>query len=211
MTFQNASHVFMEPERFGFDVYTEAAFECDHCSGMSIGGEGFEYHEANANSFEMTKKFWDRNNASTWYPTYIRGQNYPDVPDHIGKHASEAHKTFSIGAVSSSVLMARAVIEATAKDKGIDGRDLATKIVGLQKAGLIGSQTEQLAHNIRGFGNDMAHGDFTEPLDADDAETVLEFMNVIIEEVFQRPTKLASMQAKETQRTQARKAKQQTS
>lgn len=205
MTFENASRRFIDPARFGSYVYAEAAFSCDHCGEMSIGARGFSHIEAGSNSFEMSKKFWDREDAHIWYPKYVGGQSYPDVPAHIGKHASEAHMTFSIGAVSSAVLMARAVIEATAKDKGIDGKDLATKIKALRGQDLIGPQTEQLAHNIRGFGNDMAHGDFTEPLDADDAETVLEFMDIIIDEVFQRPTKLASMQAKEAQRAQARK------
>ena len=204
MTFENASKKFREPARFGYHLYAEAAFSCDHCGEMSIGARGFEPQETASTSFDMSRTFWDRNDVDTWYPIFISGQIYPDVPEHIAGPASECHKTFSIGAFSSSVLMSRAVIEAVAKDHGIATGTLFAKIDALHTADKIKDFTRQTAHIIRAFGNEMAHGDFTIALDKEDAEGVLEFMDLILREVYQDPAKLTKLKAK----AEARKAAQ---
>ncbi|MEV4390207.1 hypothetical protein AB0J68_31615, partial [Micromonospora sp. NPDC049580] len=49
----------------------------------------------------------------------VAGKEFPDVPAHIAETADEAHRCHSIKAYRAGVLLARSVIEATAKEKGI--------------------------------------------------------------------------------------------
>lgn len=128
-------------------------------------------------------------------PRYVEGQDFPDVPQHIADAASEAHKSRSISNLKSAILMARTVVEATAKNKGITKGTLFDKIDELHKQGLVQELTKQTAHGIREFGNDMAHGDIEVPVDPLDADMVLEFMDALLGEVFQTPAKLAALQA----------------
>ncbi|UWX80273.1 DUF4145 domain-containing protein [Arthrobacter jinronghuae] len=140
--------------------------------------------------------WWDTKTPESWTPSFLQGQDYPDVPQDIGEPASEAHQTFSIGAIRSSVLMARSVIEAVAKDHGIHKGPLVAKIDALSAANLIKDFTKDTAHVIRAFGNDMAHGDFGVPLDKEDAEGVLDFMDLLLREVYQDPAKLKALKSK---------------
>ena len=98
--------------------------------------------------------------------------------------------------------MGRAVIEATAKDKGIASGKLYVKIEAMAAQGLIRDHIKEAAHVIRDFGNDMAHGDFSEQVDAEDAELILELMGEILSEVYQSPARVARIQAER----QAKKA-----
>lgn len=86
--------------------------------------------------------------------------------------------------------MARAVIESVAKDNGITDGSLFHKIDKMHEAKLIGEFAKDTAHTVRVFGNDMAHGDFTIPVDATDAEAVLTFMDLILQDVYQSKAKL---------------------
>ncbi|MBU5868948.1 DUF4145 domain-containing protein, partial [Vibrio cholerae O1] len=58
-----------------------------------------------------------------------------------------------------AVILARAVIEATAKDKGITNGNLYAKIDQLHISGLIREHIKEAAHEVRLGGNDVAHGD----------------------------------------------------
>jgi hypothetical protein len=134
--------------------------------------------------------FWDRTEADYWEPAFVEGQDFPDVPEHVAKAGSEAHKCLSINADMSAILMARSVIEAVAKDHGIESGTLYKKIDALHGKGLITDFAKETAHTIRTFGNDMAHGDFTVDVDSDDAKGVLTFMDYILREVYQAPAEL---------------------
>src|SRR5262245_41493043 len=52
----------------------------------------------------------------TW-PELVSGKTFPDVPGHIAEAADEAYLCLGIQAYRATVLLARAVVEATAKDK----------------------------------------------------------------------------------------------
>lgn len=70
-------------------------------------------------------------------PTGVR--EYPDVPEAIGTSANEAHLALAANAARAAVVMARAVIEATAKDKGIKSGSLESKIEQLADQGPTGN------------------------------------------------------------------------
>ena len=97
--------------------------------------------------------------------------------------------------------MARTVVEATAKAKGIESGSLYNKIDSLAEKNVIQEFTKKTAHSIRQFGNDMAHGDIELPVDAEDVDMVLGFMDALLAEVFQTPARLAALQAKIAART----------
>lgn len=72
----------------------------------------------------------------TWVPKAGESPRFDDVPTHIAETASEAHACASTGARMASILMARTVVEATAKAKGItSGRLVSLKVVSCSISG----------------------------------------------------------------------------
>lgn len=134
----------------------------------------------------------------SWTPKKGDSPAFPDVPDHIALAAQEAHRAASINALMAAILMARTVVEATAKSKGIKSGFLVAKIDALAAAGQIRESTKDAAHEIRHFGNDMAHGDIEDLPGADDVEEVLSLMDEVLNEVFQGPARTARIKAKRT-------------
>ncbi len=171
----------------------EAAYLCPNCARMVIAWE----HGGSRNSRD------DENEAQThrwaWNAQFIPGhrdsQQFPDVPVHIGQAATEATLCFSAGAYRAVGALARSVIEATAKDKGAEGKDLHKRIEALADEEHIRKHTKEQAHEVRHFGNGMAHGDFTEPVTKDDAEEIITLMSEILDEVYQSPARLERVKA----------------
>ena len=117
------------------------------------------------------------------------------MPPHISAAASEAHKCNSIGSRRAATLMARSVVEATAKDKGFETGSLFAKIDAMEEAGILRRVVGHAAHSIRLFGNDMAHGDFIEPVGADEANMVMSLMNLILDETYRIPAEVSAIEA----------------
>lgn len=186
----------------------QSAFQCDTCGGLLVGATSnpeWPYAlEANGvTDISRMKSYWLSHDPEIWAPTHIQGQDFPDVPNHIAEAASEAFKGSSIGNHMSAILMARTVIEASAKEKGITKGTLLGKIDDLAKQSLIRADTKEAAHAIREFGNDMAHGDISDPVYKEDSEEVLVLMSEILNELFQGPARVKAIKAK----VAARKAK----
>ncbi|MFF2822645.1 DUF4145 domain-containing protein [Arthrobacter koreensis] len=176
----------------------ESAFTCDECDRLSVGVmavENTEVHE-----IASPAAFWQSHDPFEWRPQYVEGQDFPDVPEHIAAAASEAHRGESVGNHMSAILMARTVIEATAKDKEIDQGGLKRKIELMVERGFIRPHIKEVADEVRHFGNDMAHGDITIPVDRDDALEVLGLMDEILNEVYQGPARLVAIQARRIER-----------
>lgn len=91
--------------------------------------------------------------------------------------------------------MARSVIEATAKAKGIITGRLIEKIDELEKQRIIRPTVAAGCHEVRHLGNDMAHGDFTEPVSGDDAAEILVLMAELLHDVFQQDARVARLRA----------------
>lgn len=77
----------------------------------------------------------------------------------------------------------RSVIEATAKDKGMTGRDVVTKIDAMYEARLIREDIRDGAHMVRYLANDAAHQDFADLVPQADVELILNLMDEVLEEV----------------------------
>lgn len=130
-----------------------------------------------------------------WWPRRWHSREFPDVPEQIASAATEATLCLSMGAYRGAGALARAVIEATAKDKGAQGRDLHVRIEGLYAAGHIRKHTKEQAHEIRHYGNSMAHGDFIEFVAKDEAEEIITLMTEVLDEVYQSPARLERRKA----------------
>ena len=138
--------------------------------------------------------------TETW-PTAIHRRAYPDVPEAIASAASEAHQALGALAPRAAVAMARATVEATAKQKQITGRNLQTKIENMTAAGLISDAMKEAADEIRFAGNEAAHGDLVdEPISVDDAAEVVKLMDAMLERIYQEPARVAQIRANRERR-----------
>jgi len=133
--------------------------------------------------------------TTQWSPVNTRGKQYPDVPAEIAAAASEAHVCMAVEAYRGAVILARSVIEATAKDKGKTTGNLMAKIDAMYEARLIREDIKDGAHEVRLLANDAAHGDFAEPVPQADAELILTLMDEVLEEVYQSPARVARRRA----------------
>jgi hypothetical protein len=130
------------------------------------------------------------------WPTVVHRKIYDDVPEAIAGAASEAHQALGADAPRAAVAMARAVVEATAKEKGITQGRIQSKIDQLAANGHISEPMREAAHEIRLTANEAAHGDLVEePISIEEATEVVELMDAILERVYQEPAKVARVRA----------------
>ncbi|MDQ0376558.1 DUF4145 domain-containing protein [Amycolatopsis thermophila] len=186
--------------RRAVDDTWSAVFACDECGQLSIARTAQKFTNSGVGR-SILAQMHRGEIPVIWLPRHPIGRDFPDVPDHIASAASEAHADHSIGSFRSAVLLARSVIEATAKDKGITGGNLDSKINELHTRGLIRELVREQAHEVRFLGNDMAHGDFVEPVFEEESAEILELMGEVLEEVYQAPARLeARRQARRERR-----------
>ncbi len=139
--------------------------------------------------------------SSTWFPRQVGKRVYDDVPTVIASMASEAHQCLDIEANRAAVALARAVVEATAKDRGITTGTLEKKIDALFDQRLIREYVRDAAHEVRFGGNEVAHGDLVaEPMDTVTATEILGLMDEILDEVFQSPARVRHRKAQRLER-----------
>lgn len=160
-------------------------YTCDNCMwpNAAVGGS---YKDSTHLSYHHSMAAED----FQWVPEAAVGRDFPDVPEHIASAADEAYRCRSFNSFRGSVLMCRSVIEATAKEKGITSGQLYTKIDGMAKQGFIRPHIKEAAHEIRLLGNNMAHGDFVDEVECEEADEILELMGEVLAEVFQSPAKI---------------------
>jgi hypothetical protein len=160
-----------------------ACFRCDSCGALSIrsvwSGDIIEPALSPEGIAAILTAESPMPLADTrWYPAEIHGKRYPDVPTQIAAAASEAHRCI-----------------ATAKHKGITTGSLMHKINEMHQRRLIRDDVRDGAHEVRYLGNDMAHGDYAEPVPQEDAELVATLMDEILEEIYQAPARVARRRA----------------
>lgn len=167
------------------------AFKCSSCQVYAVGILFMETRAVNAGAADMLK----RNAMHVWRPSPGMTRTYEDVPPHIAEAATEAYECHSRQHFRASILLARSVIEATAKAKAITKGLLHAKITALFEGGWIREHIKDGADSIRHLGNDMAHGDFVQPVTEEESALVIALMEEILDEVFQSRAKVAKAQA----------------
>jgi len=105
------------------------------------------------------------------------------LPDLISKSYREAARAFAAGLYDACAIMCRKCLEALCAEKGIRGKDLASRLSSLQSAGTIDERLFRWADQLRLVGNDAAH-DLSSITDANDARDTLEFVEAILTYVY---------------------------
>ncbi len=176
------------------------SYKCDHCEGLLVAytrtvGQSFQHVNA-ADWMHSIGDLLDWVPKQGWYPAF------PDAPEAIGEAASEAHACLSIGAARAAVALARAVVEAVAKDQGITSGNLQSKIDQLSERGLIRPVVRDGAHEVRLDGNEVAHGDLVaQPISRDEAADVLVLLDEVLGDVYQTPARIARVRTNRSTRS----------
>lgn len=169
------------------DTWT-ASFGCANCKQINIGtlmthNTRSEQYPREAARHAMK----DQDACLDWKPKRLHSPSYAHTPEQIASAAAEAHQCHSIDAYRAAVILARAVIEATAKDHGITSGGIQAKIKAMSDTGLLRPLHTRQAQMIRSFGNDMAHGDFDTVIDRMASAYLLTLMDSILNEVYVSP------------------------
>lgn len=187
----------------GSKFVADAAFICDNCGRMSVATwlthedpelASYDHPHSDGSPLEFEEAIWS--------PSVGSQKTYPDVPERIAETASEAQECHANRAFRAAVLLARTVVESTAKAKGIGSGNLYAKINEMASHQLIRLAVADQAHEIRHFGNSMAHGDLDDVVTSEDSEEVIFLMEEVLREVWQAPTRRARL----TDRREARRA-----
>jgi hypothetical protein len=185
-------HIIWDRERNG--AFHEAVYKCPECKRLNLAFEWFGQDNTGGSTVSTPdvaeRAAW---HSPSWLPRYQEVREFEHVPGHIALAASEATLCLSVGAYRAVGALTRAVIEATAKDKAAAGKNLEARIDALRHADHIRTHTQEQAHEVRHFGNDMAHGDFADPVSKEEAEEVVELMAEILDEVYQSPARLQQL------------------
>jgi len=191
-----ASGLHIIADQYGGGGTAEAVYKCPNCLHLNLAKEHSPGRGGGGSAVAPTTSAGDAPWGSpTWLPRFGEVREFQDVPDHIAQAATEATLCLSVGAYRAVGSLARAVIEATAKDKEAEGRDLKARIDALRDADHIRTHTQEQAHEVRYFGNNMAHGDFVDPVTKEEAEEVVELMAEVLDEVYQSPARLLKLKA----------------
>lgn len=177
------------------------AATCDHCGSLSSaeGPVSLSMSET-THPDNISSALAGREKELEWWPKVGVSPEVEDVPPSIARAAREAYSSASVGNFMAAILMARTVVEATAKANEIATGTLASKINQMKDRSLIRPAIAEQAHEVRFMGNDMAHGDIDAAPDAIDAEEILALMGEVLTEVFQGPARLARIRARRTER-----------
>ena len=173
------------------------AATCDNCAQLSTSSGPVDYHIADTTDLAAVREaVAGHEDTLEWWPKKGFAPSVDDVPPHIAHAAREAYSSATVNNHMAAILMARTVVEATAKEKSIPGSTLAAKINGMRDADLIRPSIAEQAHEVRFMGNDMAHGDIADRPTAVDSEEILALMGEVLSEVFQGPARLERIRAK---------------
>lgn len=192
-----ATALMVVPPEWGTGAVVQSAYLCPNCHRLNLVSEHDNDQYVTGPSFgsreDAQAHRWGE--YAKWLPQRGDRREFPEVPAHIAEAASEATYCLSMGANRAAGSLARAVVEATAKDKQANGANLAERIDALAARGYVREFTKEQAHEIRHFGNGMAHGDFTDPVSREEAAEIVELMCEVLEEVYEAPARLAKVRA----------------
>lgn len=177
-----------DPEENWYELYN--SYSCGCCARTSSAVLYTLQPTNSASPREIEEQMNRFPGELEWTPKHITGKAFKDVPTHVASAAIEAHKRMSVSAFRGVVALARAVVEATAKEKSITSGQLHQKINRLLDDGHIRPLIKDAAHEIRYLGNEVAHGDFTAPVTKEEAVETLRLMDDLLKEVFQMPARV---------------------
>lgn len=190
-------------------------YQCNGCGCCSMGhayaaisevDHAYAWGAKTSISFAQILQFYADKGELTWYPASGSTIVFEHIPEHVAEAAQEAKSCLGAGHRRAAVQLARSVVEATAKDKGVTIKGIKAKIDAMFDQRLIREHIRDGAHEVRYLGNDMAHGDFTESVASEDAGMVLQLMHELLVEVYESPGRVQQVKDRRAAREAARQA-----
>jgi hypothetical protein len=183
-------------------------YKCDRCTFCSLGYATVSFRDVRellgygaTVTFDHALEIHDNGYGLTWLPHSGANLQLSHTPDAIADAAKEARARLNARYRRAAVQLARSVVEATAKDKGITSGTIKQKIDAMFERRLIREHIRDGAHEVRFLGNEMAHGDFTEPVTDEDAQMVLTLMHEVLVEVYESPGRVREAQSRRATRS----------
>lgn len=120
------------------------------------------------------------------------------ISTEIAEEYQEAGTCLYAGAYKASMVMSRRVLQRVLKGQGCKERNLKDQIDKAKASRILRPTYHGMAEEVREYGNLGAHPDDDQLKNCtkEDAETLLEFVRVLIEEFFEIPAKVSRMRTK---------------
>jgi len=116
-----------------------------------------------------------------------------EIPQTIKNEFEEANLCFTIGAYRACVSMCQIALEALWRDKQV------SSLKELTEKGIISKQLYERADEIRQWGNIAKHDLLSEAVSKEDAEQLLEYLEMILDHVYVQPARLDVFREKRKQ------------
>lgn len=177
------------------------AATCDACHAYNVATgnvpwRGQSLAPANADAGNVLTKEAESMTDMTWSPPAMFKADTEFLPIGVAGFLQEAHDAHSIGAHRAVLLLVRSVIEASARDKGIETGSLVQKINNMHSDGHVRTGTKDMAHALRILGNDMAHGEIGVVPTEEDAADALTVVRFVLDDVYVADARRADMMAR---------------
>lgn len=117
----------------------------------------------------------------------------PDIPVEVASGFQEAIRCQWVNCFVATVLMCRRSLQISCDREQAKGDDLCRQVDSLAKSGTITEPLRKMAHRIRLFGKQGAHGDYSDidsTITEEDAVDAIAFMRHYLEHVYVLPAKL---------------------
>ena len=165
----------IEPYEYGIANY--AILECQAC-GKRLVVENGEYAE---------KDFWE-----VAYPIHHKVAS-EEIPEPIKSEFEEAELCFAVGTHRACVAMCEIALEALWREKRASG------LQELQDKGVISTQLYNRATEVRLWGNIAKHELIPDVVKKVDAEQLLAYLEILLNDVYVEPRRLDNLRQKRSQ------------
>jgi hypothetical protein len=173
-----------------------AAFECGNCHQFSVATWG---HKSNHSDPSMGR-IYDTEGPlppgdAIWNPPPGIGKDFPDIPPHLAAVASEAYLCRNVGALRGAIILARTVIEGTAKHLGCQKNGIAAKLEWMRDEDHIRRKTFAAGDALRLAGNGIAHFDPEDGITLEECDELLLLMENVLYEALEADKRRENAQA----------------
>lgn len=132
---------------------------------------------------------------ATWWPRDSSMPTLQHVPENVESFVEEAYRCFDSDCFSAAVVMARAAIEAVAKERGATGKTLADKIRHLKELEALDNRADKMFTAIKNNGNRVAHADPGERYTKAESKMLLTVLQLVLESVYEHTALIESVAA----------------
>jgi hypothetical protein len=131
----------------------------------------------------------DTTAGTGWHSVYPIPSKHvsEDIPQPIGSEFKEASLCFAVGAYMACAAMCQRVLESICQNKNVSGLNK------LHEDGIISKNLFEKATEIRLWAGIIKHKPISESVSKEDADKLLTYLDVILDDVYVEPQRLASL------------------